>query len=92
MGVRTPSKSHDLLSCWEKEHKNGSDHRQETDGQLSEVRKLNDSSQRGEKKISFLAKQNRKLYKEEQRRNPESIRERERHGLESSPLPREGSD
>lgn len=60
MGSRIPSKSHALLSYWEKEHKNGSDHRQETDGQLSEVRTLNDSSQRGEKNISFLAKKNRR--------------------------------
>lgn len=51
MGSRIPSKSHALLSYWEKEHKNGSDHRQETDGQLSEVRTLNDSSQRGEKNL-----------------------------------------
>lgn len=74
MGARTPSKSHDLLSCWEKEHKNGSDHRQETDGQLSEVRKLMTALRKVRKKVSFLAKQNRKLYTE-QRRNPESIRE-----------------
>lgn len=72
MEGRIPSQSHDLLLG---ERAQQAVIRQETDGQHLQARKVDDSSQRGEKKQSFLVKQNRKLYKGEQRRNPESISE-----------------